>query len=78
MFVSVFHGMLFQFEQREPAFAPLFQLPPNIAAFLPMLPPTRPPDDPGTQHAAHLGQQGLRRCHLVLRHATHPSALQEP
>jgi hypothetical protein len=38
MLLFEFDAALFQFEQREPEFAPLFQLPPNSAAFLSSLP----------------------------------------
>lgn len=58
-----FDGELFQFEQREPEFAPLLPLPPNCAAFSPGAPLSV--FDPGVDHAANLGDQRLGMFLLV-------------
>ena len=48
MFQFEFDGALFQFEQREPAFEPLFRLP--LILLLPLLRMT----NPGAEHGASL------------------------
>ena len=78
MLLFEFVGELFQFEQREPEFDVSSQLPPKIAALIPMLPPALLFDDPGAQHLAHLSHQHLRCLDLVGRHTAHLLALQKP
>lgn len=59
-----FVGELFQFEQREPEFDVLSQLPPNSTA-LSMRPPAFLFTNPCAQNLAHLGQQCLCCLKLV-------------
>ena len=55
MLLFEFVGELFQFDEREPEFEPLFQLPPNIAASLSGLPFASQSSDPRTHDLPHLG-----------------------
>lgn len=57
MLLFEFVGELFQFEEREPQFAPLSQLPPKMTALIPMLPPALTVIGyPLVKHPARLGQ----------------------
>ena len=58
MFQLEFHGALFQLEQREPEFEPLFRLP--LILLLPLLRMA----NPGTEHGTSLSE--MNRSHLVL------------
>ena len=78
MLLFEFVGELFQFEAREPEFDVSSQLPPKIAAFIPMSPPTPLLDDPRAQHLSHLGHQHLRCLDLMGRDAAHLFAAQKP
>ena len=69
MLLFEFEAALFQFDVREPEFAPLFQLPPKIAALCPGLPLLPLALDPRIHHAAHFRRQRLRRLQLVMAHA---------
>ena len=51
MLLFEFVGALFQFEQREPEFAPLFQLPPSRTALLPIHTFSLHSLDPTSYHA---------------------------
>ena len=56
MLLFEFVGELFQFEHREPEFAPSFQLPPRITANLSSLPfPSF--GYPRSEHGSHFGKQ---------------------
>jgi len=56
MLLFEFVGELFQFEEREPQFAPLSQLPPKMTALIPMLPPAfTVARNPLVEHPANLG-----------------------
>ena len=68
MLLFEFEAALFQFDEREPAFAPLFQLPPKIAALMPGRPLLFLPLDPGMQHTPDFGHQSLCRFELVVAH----------
>lgn len=78
MLLFEFEAALFQFEQREPEFEPLFQLPPNSAEFLPSLPLWFLALYPCANHCSHLCNQHLDCLLLVQRDAsnrhkkTHP------
>jgi|GEM_PF-3012844 hypothetical protein len=50
MLLFEFEAALFQFEQREPEFEPLFQLPPNSAELLSRLPLCFSVLEPSPQH----------------------------
>src|SRR3990170_7552167 len=65
MLLFEFAGELFQFEQREPEFAPLPQLPPNSTACLPSLPFAFQSDDPRPHHLPNFCDQYLGRLELV-------------
>ena len=56
MLVFEFEGELFQLEAREPALAALSQLPPKIAAFLPMLPSAFLFHNPRPENFSNFGQ----------------------
>jgi hypothetical protein len=80
MLLFEFDAALFQFEQREPEFDPLFQLPPRSAALRPRLPLHSPALHPAMDHRTHLAHQHLAGLQLVRCHApdlhqkTHPVA----
>lgn len=57
MLLFEFVGELFQFEYREPEFAPLSQLPPKMTALLSRLPLAFLFHNPGAHDLANLGQQ---------------------
>jgi hypothetical protein len=57
MLLFEFVGELFQFEQREPEFAPLFQLPPKMTALLSRLPLALLLYYPGTHDLANFGNK---------------------
>lgn len=59
MLLFEFEAALFQFEQREPEFDPLFQLPPKSEALFPGLPLLLSPLYPGIDHPTHFGHQFL-------------------
>ena len=59
MLLFEFEAALFQFEQREPEFEPLFQLPPNSAELLSRLALCFSVFDPCAQHRPNLGNQHL-------------------
>lgn len=66
MLLFEFDGELFQFEAREPQFAPLSQLPPKITALIPTLPPAfTVSSNPGTDHATDFGHAHERLIELV-------------
>lgn len=54
MLLFEFVGALFQFEQREPALAALFQLPPSRTALLPIHTFSLRSLDPTSYHGTHL------------------------
>ena len=78
MLLFEFEVALFQFEQREPEFEPLSQLPPNSAELLSSLPLSFPALYPCIDHGPNLCHQHLGGLILVCRHAsnrhkkTHP------
>ena len=80
MLLFEFEAALFQFDEREPQFAPLFQLPPKIAALIPGRPLLFLPFDPHVQHPADLADQSLGEFELMMAHAalnvkkSHPEA----
>ena len=59
MLLFEFEAALFQFEQREPEFDPLFQLPPKSEALFPGLPLLFLSLYPGIDHSTYLGYQSL-------------------
>ena len=61
MLLFEFEAALFQFDEREPAFAPLFQLPPKIAALCPGLPLLLSALDPCIDHTPYIRHQALCR-----------------
>ena len=61
------HAVLFA--EREPQFAPLFQLPPKIAALIPDRPLLFLPLDPHVQHAPDFLDQSLGEFELAMAHA---------
>jgi len=75
-----FEAALFQFDEREPQFAPLFQLPPKIAALIPGGPLLFLPLDPHVQHPPDFLDQSLGKIELAMAHAalgvkkSHPKA----
>lgn len=67
MLLFEFVGELFQFEEREPEFAPLFQLPPKMTALLSRLPFASLLHNPFPHDVANLGYQHKRCFALVWR-----------
>lgn len=66
MLLFEFDGELFQFDEREPQFAPLSQLPPKITALIPTLPPAfTVPLNPFINHSANFGHAHERLVKLV-------------
>ena len=78
MLLFEFVGELFQFEQREPEFAPSFQLPPNSTALLPMRPPAFLGLNPRPKHFANFGDSHLCNLDLVWCYAFDVSPCQKP
>ena len=68
MLLFEFVGELFQFEQREPQFDPLSQLPPKMTALFPGLPFAVRFGNPLAQDAAHFGEQHQGCFDLMRRH----------
>ena len=68
MLLFEFDAALFQFEQREPEFEPLFQLPPNSAELLSSLPLSFPALYPRIDHTSNFCRQYLRGLLLVDGH----------
>lgn len=66
MLLFEFVGELFQFEEREPEFAPLFQLPPRMTASLSRLPLAFLFHDPSAHDLAHFCDQ-RKRCFTLVR-----------
>lgn len=66
MLLLEFDGELFQFDEREPQFAPLSQLPPKITALIPMLPSAFTVSrNPFVEHPANTGHAHERLIELV-------------
>lgn len=59
MLLFEFDAALFQFEDREPQFDPLSQLPPKMTASFPNLPYAFMSFDPGVEHGADFGNECL-------------------
>jgi hypothetical protein len=75
-----FEAALFQFDERDPQFAPLFQLPPKIAALIPGKPLLFLSLYPHMKHAADFCSQSLSKLQLTMTHTalgvkkSHPEA----
>lgn len=68
MLLFEFEAALFQFEQREPELAPLFQLPPKSTAYLPNLPFVLSAFYPCANHLSNFCDQHLCCLELVNGH----------
>ena len=78
MLLFEFVGELFQFEEREPEFAPLFQLPPRMTASLSRLPLAFLLHNPCPHDLAHLSDQHEGCFTLVWRDHAVIQAQQKP